>query len=77
MATYKFKNTSTDEIFEIEMSITAIDNYKLLNPHLKQLITGFQCVSSLESNNNIPAGFRDLLGNIHRNTPGSTLGEHH
>lgn len=77
MATYKFKNTDTAEVFEVEMSVTQIDDYKVQHPQYKQLVTGFACVSNLTSSNKTPDGFRDLLGNIHRNTAGSTLGEHH
>lgn len=76
MATYRFKNINSGEILETEMSVHALDEYKQANPHLHQLVTGFACVSNLSSTNKTPDGFRDLLGNIHRNTAGSTLSAH-
>ena len=77
MATYVFRNTTTGQQEEYEMSVHAIDQFKIDNLHLHQLITGFAACSSLTSINKTPAGFRDLLNTIHSQTPGSTLGSHH
>ena len=39
MPTYIFKNTRTDKIFEIQMRISELDEYKKENPDLVQIPT--------------------------------------
>jgi hypothetical protein len=77
VATYKFKDLTNNEVFETTMSVHDLDKYKAENPQYHQLLAGGGFVSDLASTNKVPDSFRDLLGSIHRNTPGSTIGEHH
>ena len=39
MPTYIFKNTKTEEVFEIQMRISELDTYKKENPTLIQIPT--------------------------------------
>ena len=39
MPTYIFKNTKTDEVFEKQMRISELDQYKIENPDLSQMPT--------------------------------------
>ena len=39
MPTYIFKNTKTEEVFEIQMRISELDTYKKENPNLIQIPT--------------------------------------
>ncbi|MEO0160302.1 MAG: hypothetical protein ABIL47_07505 [candidate division WOR-3 bacterium] len=72
MATYKFKRPN-GEIFEIEMSVFELDEYKKNNPELKQLIYDLNYVTNPGLKNKVPDGFRDVLRNIKENNPGSTI----
>lgn len=62
MPTYTFKNTDTEEQFDVVMRISELDQYKADNPHLTQLLSPATMVSgvNLKPDN----GFRDLLKNI-------------
>lgn len=40
MPLYTFRNEETDEVTEMMMKISELDDFKAANPHLKQLITG-------------------------------------
>ena len=66
MPKYTFQNINTGDTFEEWMKISELDEYKLQNPHLKQLIVGAPSLGD-------PArlglkkpddGFRDVLKNV-------------
>lgn len=73
MPTYTFKDTNTEERFEISMRIAELDDYKLQNPHLTQLITGAPSIGDAHRLGRIKpdAGFRDVLNKVKEHHPGS------
>jgi hypothetical protein len=64
MPTYKFLNNETGEEFEDFMTISALDDYLKLNPHLVQLVNGAPMISSGRGMGKPDQGFRDILKNI-------------
>lgn len=40
MPLYTFRNEETNEVSEMMMKISELDDFKEANPHLKQMITG-------------------------------------
>lgn len=71
MPTYTFRNEENDDEFEIEMKMSELDQFKLDNPHYKQIITSSKIIRGRESKPD--ATFRDLLGHIHKNNRGSKI----
>ena len=66
MPTYRFKNNTTDEIFEMFFtSYTKKDDYLKENPEVTQQITGAPIVSGV-AGNKPDESFRDVLRNIDR-----------
>jgi len=66
MANYTFLNTTTDEEFDISMSISELDAYKENNPHLQQLIKSAPSIGdTVRLGLKKPdSGFRDVLKRI-------------
>lgn len=76
MPTYTFRDDSGKE-FEITMTISERDQYVKDNPTHTQLITGAPMVASAHRMTNTKVGgnkgFKEVLNNIHKRTPGSVL----
>lgn len=64
MPTYKFKNTETKEEFEEFMSIRALEEYLLENPHLEQMPTSVKILHERGTNLKADNGFREVLAHI-------------
>ena len=66
MPNYTFKNTNTNETFDVSMRIAELDQYKLDNPHLSQLIVRAPSIGDAHRMGLIKPddGFRDVLRNV-------------
>jgi hypothetical protein len=76
MPTYTFRNTETGEIFDRQMKIAELDQYKIDNPTHERYYEG-QSPSigdpvrlGLRKHDN---GFKEVLQKIHERAPGSKL----
>lgn len=69
MPTYRFKNTETDEEFEIFLKISELDEYKKNNPSHQQLL-GTPGMISQHGMTITKAGseWQDHLKRIHKNS---------
>ena len=56
MPTYTFENKDTGDVHEIDMRISELDQYKLDNPKLQQLITGAPMVVGSIGSGGVKAG---------------------
>lgn len=76
MPTYKFRNTETQEIFEVVMKIADFDQYKLDNPTHERYYDG-QAPSMGDSVRlglrKPDSGFKEVLHKIHERAPGSQI----
>lgn len=66
MANYSFRNTRTNEEFEVDMPISQLDAYKAENPHLEQFISRAPAMAdpSRLGLRKPDAGFRDVLKRV-------------
>ena len=75
LPTYTFKDITTEEQerFEISMRIAELDDYKLANPHLQQVITSAPSIGDAHRLGRIKPdnGFRDVLRKVKEHHPGS------
>ena len=69
MPTYTFEDTNTGEQFDKFMSMSAIDQFKKDNPHLKSIITSGQPVIEAARLGRMKPdqGFRDILTSMKEN----------
>jgi hypothetical protein len=69
MPTYTFEDTNTGEQFDKFMSMSAIDQFKKDNPHLKSIITSGQPVIEAARLGRMKPdqGFRDILTSMKQN----------
>lgn len=65
MPTYNFRNTKTNEEFEIIMRISELDKYKEDNPHMQQILTAPKIISMAGTlHSRTSDGFKDVLNKI-------------
>jgi predicted nucleic acid-binding Zn ribbon protein len=65
MPTYNFRNTKTNEEFEIIMRISELDKYKEDNPHMQQILTATKIISMAGTlHSRTSDGFKDVLNKI-------------
>ena len=66
MANYTFLNNNTGEQFDISMAISELDQYKVDNPHLEQLIIRAPAIADPTrlGLRKPDAGFRDVLKRV-------------
>jgi hypothetical protein len=72
MPTYLFKDINTNERTEKFLRIAELDDYKKNNPHLIQtpsILNVVGQVGGIKMDN----GFKDLLNNIKKNSPGNSM----
>ena len=69
MPTYTFEDINTGEQFDKFMSMSAIDQFKKDNPHLKSIITSGQPVIEAARLGRMKPdqGFRDILTSMKQN----------
>ena len=66
MANYNFRNKETQEIFEVSMRISELDQYKADHPELEQVHINVNLHSG-RGMQKPDQNFRDLLSNIDKN----------
>lgn len=78
MPVYSFKDTNTNEVFDIMMSISDLDAYKQQHPHHERYFDGTpSIVSGVSITGKLDSGFKDVLSKISDAHPGSALAETH
>lgn len=73
MAIYIFLNEITKKEEEHWMNISALDQFKQVNPHMKQMIHHFGGFVAGKTGIKADEGFRDILREIKKVNPGSTI----
>ena len=74
MPTYSFRNIKTGEEFDEIMSISKLEEYKLNNPHLEQLLGTPPIGDPVRLGMKKPDDtFRDILKQIKKNTDGKRI----
>jgi len=56
MPSYDFKNKETEEIIEIFMKISELDDYKKNNPHMQQVVSAGNLISARDGDTLKKAG---------------------
>lgn len=78
MPIYTFRDTTTDEIFDIMMSISDLDKYKEAHPHHERYIDSApSIVSGVSITGKTDDGFKDVLSKIAEAHPDSDLAQSH
>jgi predicted nucleic acid-binding Zn ribbon protein len=77
MPIYCFRDTETDEVFDIMMRISELDNYKEANPNHVRVIEAPNIVSGVSITGKMDSGFKDVLSKISEAHPGSPLADNH
>ena len=76
MPVYSFKDTNTNEVFDIMMSIKDLDVYKQEHPdHETYIDSTPSIVSGVAIKGKLDSGFKDVLSKISEAHPGSPLAE--
>ena len=79
MPTYQFRNTQTDEEFEVLMKISEREEYLRSNPHIQSVITAAAIVGAVSTSkqNKVPDGFKEVLSKVAEAHPESAVGRRH
>lgn len=78
MPIYSFKDTGTDEVFDIMMSIKDLDEYKTQHPtHESYIDTAPNIVSGVSVKDKVAGGFKEVLSKISEAHPDSPLADNH
>ena len=79
MPTYQFRNTRTDEEFEVLMKISEREEYLKNNPHIQSIITAPALVSGVSTSNSrsgrVPSGFNEVLSKVAEAHPTSKVAQ--
>lgn len=74
MPFYQFKNKETGEVIEQFMKISELDQFRESNPHLEKIPQAPGVSDPVRLGLKKPSdGFRDVLGKIKKNNPGSKI----
>lgn len=77
MPIYTFRDTNTDEVFDIMMSIKDLDEYKEQNPSHERVLSAPAIVSGVSITGKLDDGFKDVLSKISSAHPESPLAQQH
>jgi hypothetical protein len=80
MPVYCFKDTSTDEVFEVSMSVKDLDLYKEQHPHHERYFDSASApslVSGVSVVGKVDDGFKEVLSKISEAHPGSEVADRH
>lgn len=77
MPTYQFRNTQTDEEFEVLMKISEREEYLKNNPHIQPILSAPALVTGVSTSNKIPEGFKEVLSKAAEAHPSSPLAQKH
>jgi hypothetical protein len=79
MPTYQFRNTQTDEEFEVLMKISEREEYLKNNPHIQSIITAPALLSGVSTSNSrsgrVPSGFNEVLSKVAEAHPTSKVAQ--
>ena len=79
MPTYQFRNTQTNEEFEVLMKISEREEYLKNNPHIQSIITAPALVSGVSTSNSrsgrVPSGFNEVLSKVAEAHPTSKVAQ--
>lgn len=77
MPTYTFKNKDNDDVFDIILKMSELDNFKEANPNYERIINGIGiiCGTSIDFDGKIDGGWKENLQRIAEAHPNTTLGE--
>ena len=73
MPTYQFKNTETEEVIEVQMRMSELDQFKEDNPNLSQVITSVNFGNVGEVKND--DGWKEHMSRIAEAHPTSAVAE--
>ena len=78
MPIYTFRDTTDGEIFDVLLSLSDYDEYKLQHPHHERFIDQApSIVSSVAITGKLDDGFKDVMTKITEAHPNSPLAENH
>jgi hypothetical protein len=78
MPTYTFKNTNTQEIFDVILSMNEYDVYKSQHPnHERYFDEPPKVVSGVSTTNRVPDGFKEVLSKVSEAHPTSVVAQKH
>jgi hypothetical protein len=77
MPTYQFRNTQTDEEFEVLMKISEREEYLKNNPHIQPILSAPALVTGVSTSNKVPEGFKEVLSKAAEAHPSSPLAQKH
>ena len=78
MPVYSFRDTETDEVFDLMMSISDLDLYKAQHPtHERYFDSVPAIVSGVAIKGKMDDGFKDVLSRISEAHPDSQLADSH
>lgn len=79
MPTYDIRNTETDEVKEVFMTISEKEKYLKDNPHMKQTYTKVASIVSgtISAGNVDNHGFKEVLQKVGESHPGSEVSKEH
>ncbi len=79
MPTYQFRNTQTDEEFEVLMKISEREEYLKNNPHIQTVLSAPALVSGVSTSNSrtgrVPSGFNEVLSKVAEAHPTSKVAQ--
>ena len=73
MPTYTLEDKDTGEQHEVFMSFSELQEYKEINPHLKQVIHAPNIVSGARVSTGKLGGFKEVLQKVGEGHPGSAV----
>jgi predicted nucleic acid-binding Zn ribbon protein len=78
MPVYTFRDVTTDEVFDVMMSIKDLDLYKQQHPtHERYFDSVPAIVSGVAVTGKVDSGFKEVLSRISEAHPDSELASHH
>jgi len=78
MPTYTFKDTKTQEVFDVILSMSEYDVYKSQHPnHERYFDEAPKIVSGVSTTNRVPDGFKEVLSKVSEAHPTSVVAQKH
>ena len=77
MPTYTLEDKDTGQQEEVFMSFSELQEYKKLNPHLKQVIQAPNIISGARVGTGKLGGFKEVLQKVGEGHPGSAVDKQH
>lgn len=77
MPIYCFRDTKTNEVFDLMMSISDLDKYKQAHPDHERVLEAPNIVSGVSITGKLDSGFKDVLSKISEAHPNSPLADNY